>query len=210
MSQPNRFRRFRKLHHRYWMGGLFTGVLIGLLPACKWTPPQGIANGTQSLQADDVLADHHDGLEKSGFRIPETLAVRGQFRDLDWVFTRAVAYPLPGLNRGALQLSSLTAEDLSRTQDPYYCAMRWDYGSRSEAGMRFFANRRLILITPTQIVRAVVVRVVDWGPPISSEGGIMLSQAAMSALGISPGATVGVAFDSDDKADTGPLVLGRQ
>jgi hypothetical protein len=192
------------------MGGLLVGIFIGFLPACKWTPPEGIANGTQSLQADDVLADHNDGLTKDGFKIPETLAVRGQFRHQDWIFTRAQAYPLPGLSNGVLRLSSLTAEDLSRTQDPYYCAMRWDYGTRPNTGMKFFANRRLLIITPNETVRAVVVRVVDWGPPMGSEGGIMLSQAAMSALGITTGSTVGIAFDSDNEAVTGPLILGRQ
>jgi hypothetical protein len=212
MSQAVKFRRFRKMHHRYWMGGLLTGVFIGMMPACRWTPPEGIANGTQSLQANDVLADHNDGIEKSGYKIPETLAVRGQFRNQTWIFTRAETYPVRGLQleSGRPNLSSLTAEDLSRTQDPYYCAMRWDYGTRTEAGMKFFANRKLVIVTPKQVARAVVVRVVDWGPPVTSEGGIMLSQAALSALGIAPGTTVGVAFEASDSEPTGPVVLGAQ
>lgn len=210
MTQIVRFRRFRKLHHRFWMGGLLTGAIISVLPACRWTPAEGIANGTQSLLANDVLAAHNAGIEKSSFRIPEVLAVKGQFRNLNWVFTRSEGYPLQGFQRNVSVLSSLTAEDLSRTQDPYFCAMRWDYGARPEAGMKFFANRKLIVITPTQITRAVVVRVVDWGPPITSEGGIMLSQAALSALGISAGATVGIAFESSESEPTGPVVLGAQ
>jgi hypothetical protein len=210
MVPQQRFRRFRKFHHRYWMGGLLVGFFIGLLPACKWTPPEGIANGTQSLQANDVLAEHNNGISMDGFKIPETLSIRGQFRNLGWIFTRAETYPLPGAGNGAVRLSSLTSEDLSRTQDPYYCAMRWDYGSRPNTGMKFFANRRLLVITPDQVVRAVVVRVVDWGPPVGSEGGIMLSDAAMSALGITAGSTVGIAFDSDGQAATGPLILGQQ
>jgi hypothetical protein len=210
MLPQERFRRFRKFHHRYWMGGLLVGIFIGLLPACKWTPPGGIANGTQSLQANDVLAEHNAGLMMDGFGIPDILAVRGQLRNLNWMFTRAQTYPLPGAGNGVLRLSSLTAEDLSRTQDPYYCAMRWDYGARPNTGMKFFSNRRLVIISPEEVVRAVVVRVVDWGPPAGSEGGIMLSQAALSALGISAGSTVGVAFDSDNDAVTGPLILGRQ
>lgn len=210
MMQTLRFRRFRTLGHRYWMAGLLTGSLMGVLPACRWTPPEGIANGAQSLRAVDVLAAHNGGLEKSGFRIPETLATRGQFKNLEWIFTRAEAYPLLGAQRSGALLSSLTSEDLTRTQDPYYIAMRWDYGPRPEIGMKFFANRKLVLINPGPITRAVVVRVVDWGPPITSEGGIMLSPAAMSALGVVAGTTVGIAFEASDSEPTGPIVLGAQ
>lgn len=192
------------------MSGLIAGLLFSLIPACQLTPREGVANGAQSLRANDVLADHHGGVEKNGFKIPESIATPGQLRDLNWVFTSATFYPLIGLDGGKTALTSLTTEDLTRTQDPYFCAMRWNYGPRPEAGMTFFANRRLLLVTLGQKTRAVVARVVDWGPPMSSEGGIMLSQATFSALGISPGTTIGVAFEENDSEETGPLVLGAQ
>ena len=186
------------------------GTFLGFAPACKLTEPEGVANGTQSLHATEVLASHNDGLEKSGFKIPETLAVKGQYRNLRWMFTRAQPYVLPALTTSPISLTSLTFEDLTRTQDPYYCAMRWDYGQRSELGMKFFANRKFIIIHPGQVTRAVVVRAVDWGPPITHDGGLALSPAAMSALGIKAGTTVGIAFEASDSETTGPIILGAQ
>lgn len=210
MSPTTYYRRFRKLHHRYWMAGLMLGSFVGFMPACKITGREGVANGTQSLYASEVLAAHNGGIERSGFRIPETFGVKGQYRSLNWIFTKAQPFPLYAPQNGELALTSLTVEDLSRTQDPYYCAMRWDYGQRPELGMKFFANRKLILIAPGKVMRAVVVRVVEWGPPITTDGGIALSQAALSALGITSGSTVGVAFEASDSEKTGPVVLGVQ
>lgn len=210
MAQHIYFRRFRKLNHRYWMSGLLTGTFIGFIPACQLTGREGVANGAQSLYATEVLAAHNDGLEKEGFSIPESLAVRGQYRNLRWVFTRAQPFPLQPINLAMMSLTTLTLEDLSRTQDPYYCAMRWDYGPRTEQGMKFFANRKLIVIAPGQVTRAVVVRAVEWGPPITNDGGIALSPSALSALGVSAGTTVGIAFEASDSEPTGPVVLGAQ
>jgi hypothetical protein len=205
-----RFRRFRALHHRAWMGGVLAGLLLSLIPACRWTPAQGIGNGTQSLTASDVIASHYGGLVRGGFKIPDSSSSLGTLKNLTWVFTHAEGYPLQGFSFGQTPLSSLTSEDLSRTQDPYFCAMRWDYGTYPEAGMKFFAHRKLFVISPTATLRAVVVRIVDWGPPHSSRGGIMLSKAALAALGIEPGSPVGVAFEADSNTDTGPVFLGAQ
>ncbi|NBO37962.1 hypothetical protein EBU99_05200 [bacterium] len=210
MNQPVYFRRFRKLNHRYWMSGLLVGTFIGFTPACKFTGPEGVAGGPQSLYANDVLSSHNGGIEKSGFKIPESLSVPGEYRNLKWMFTRAQAYSLPPINNNQINLTSLTLEDLNRTQDPYYCAMRWDYGTRPEQGMKFFAGRKLIVIAHGQVTRAVVVRVVDWGPAVTSDGGIALSQSTLAALGIAPGNTVGVAFENSDSERTGPVVLGVQ
>lgn len=204
------YRRFRELNHRFWMGGLLTGTFLGFAPACKLTHEEGVANGTQSLYATEVLAAHNNGTEKSGFKIPESLAVKGQYRNLNWIFTRAQPFVLTPLTTNSLTLTSLTLEDLNRTQDPYYCAMRWDYGQRPEIGMKFFANRKFIVIAPGQPTRAIVARAVDWGPPITNDGGIALSAAAMSALGIKAGSTVGIAFEASASEATGPLVLGIQ
>jgi len=210
MSPTTYYRRFRKMNHRFWMCGLLVGTFIGFIPACKFTGPEGVAKNTQSLYASEVLAAHNGGIEKSGFRIPETFGVKGQYKNLNWIFTNAQPFPLYPPKAGELSLTTLTVEDLSRTQDPYYCAMRWDYGQRPELGIKFFANRKLILIAPGKVVRAVVVRVVEWGPPITTDGGIALSQAALSALGITPGSNVGVAFEASDSERTGPVVLGVQ
>lgn len=210
MKHVKTYRRFRTLHHRFWMSGLLLGTLMGTSIACKFTGPEGVANGTQSLYATEVLAEHHGGLSLSGFEIPqygnEVLRLRG----LEWVFTQSQPFVLPPANTTQTYLTSLTAEDLHRTQDPYYCAMRWDYGSRPSVGMRFFANRKLILVAQGKTTRAVVARVVDWGPPVSAAGGIALSAATLSALGINPGDTVGIAFESDANESTGPVVLGVQ
>jgi hypothetical protein len=192
------------------MGCFMLLPLSMLAPACKWTGPEGVANGTQSLYANEVLASHNSGIEESGFRIPESLGVAGRYRQLDWIFTRGQTFPLPATTSGQLNLTSLTYEDLSRTQDPYYCAMRWDYGTRPELGRKFFANRKLILIASGAQLRAVVVRIVDWGPPVTSEGGIALSPATLSALGITSGEIVGIAFEANDSEKTGPVVLGIQ
>jgi hypothetical protein len=210
MNKGTYYRRFRELNHRYWMSGLLVGTFVGFIPACKLTTPEGVANGPQSLYATEVLASHNGGIEKSGFKIPESLGIKGQYRNLQWIFTRAQPFPLQPARIGQAQLTTLTAEDLVRTQDPYYCAMRWDYGNRPELGMKFFANRKLILIAPGKVTRAIVVRAVEWGPPITNDGGIALSQAALSALGINAGSNVGIAFEASDSELTGPVVLGAQ
>jgi hypothetical protein len=184
--------------------------LTCLIPACKLTGPEGVANGTQSLYASEVLASHNSGIEKSGFRIPESLGLAGRFRNLDWIFTRAEHFALPAATAGQSNFTALTYEDLSRTQDPYYCAMRWDYGNRPEVGRKFFSNRKLIVISSGSLLRAVVVRVVDWGPPVTSAGGIALSRETLSALGMTNGDSVGVAFEASDSEKTGPVVLGVQ
>lgn len=211
MNRVEKFRRFRTLHHRFWMSGLLLGTLSGLSIACKFTGPEGIANGTQSLYASEVLASHHGGLEVAGYSIPHLPEEILNFRNLNWVFTQSQPFVLPPASASQIYLTSLTAEDLLRTQDPYYCAMRWDYGDRPSVGMKFFANKKLILVSHGKAkTRAVVARVVEWGPPVSAAGGIALSAATMSALGISPGDRVGIAFEANSSEPTGPVVLGVQ
>jgi hypothetical protein len=193
------------------MCGLLLGTLSGLSIACKFTGPEGIANGTQSLYASEVLASHHGGLETSGYEIPRLNGETLNFRNLSWVFTQSQPFVLPPANSSQIHLTSLTSEDLLRTQDPYYCAMRWNYGDRPSVGMKFFANRRLLLVTQIgSKTRAVVARIVEWGPPVNTVGGIALSAATLSALGISPGDKVGVAFEANNTDVTGPIVLGVQ
>ncbi len=211
MTRVETFRRFRTLHHRFWMIGLLLGTISGLSVACKFTGPEGVANGTQSLYATEVLAAHHGGLEMSGYAIPQSNAEVLSFRNLSWVFTQSQPFVLPPASTSQIYLTSLTSEDLNRTQDPYYCAMRWDYGDRPSVGMKFFGNRKLVLVAHSgSKTRAVVARIVEWGPPISTAGGIALSAATLSALGINPGDKVGVAFEANSAEITGPVVLGVQ
>ena len=211
MSRVEKFRRFRTLNHRFWMCGLLLGTFSGLSIACKITGPEGIANGTQSLYASEVLASHNGGLEASGFEIPRMSGEILNFRTLSWVFTQSQPFVLPPASSSQIYLTSLTSEDLLRTQDPYYCAMRWNYGDRPSVGMKFFANRKLILVAQSgSKTRAVVARIVEWGPPVNTAGGIALSAATLSALGINPGDKVGIAFETNSAEVTGPVVLGVQ
>lgn len=211
MSSGEKFRRFRTLHHRFWMSGLMIGTLSGLGIACKFTGPEGVANGTQSLYATEVLASHHGGLEVAGYEIPQTNGEVLSYRGLSWLFTQSQPFVLPPASASQIYLTSLTSEDLLRTQDPYYCAMRWDYGERPSVGMKFFANRKLILVAQSgSKTRAVVARIVEWGPPVNTSGGIALSAATLSALGINPGEKVGIAFEANSAEPTGPVVLGVQ
>lgn len=211
MTKVEKFRKFRTLHHRFWMTGLLLGTLSGLSIACKFTGPEGVANGTQSLYASEVLASHHGGLEISGYEIPQMNAEILNFRNLNWVSTQSQPFVLPPASSSQIYLTSLTSEDLLRTQDPYYCAMRWDYGDRPTVGMKFFANRKLVLVANSgSKTRAVVARIVEWGPPINTAGGIALSAATLSALGIKPGDKVGIAFETNNSEITGPIVLGVQ
>lgn len=81
------------------------------------------------------------------------------------------------LERGAI------SHEVLRELDPngFYCAMRFNYGEDTEAGIIFWRAARLLVRNPANGV-SVVVRPIDWGPNPDTGRIIDLSPGAISGL----------------------------
>ncbi len=94
-----------------------------------------------------------------------------------------------------------SAADRARNpEDYYFCAMRWDYAPQGRA---FWARARLLVVSPTT-GKAVVVRVVDWGPHTRTRRLIDLSPQALRDLDLRTDDVALVSFASPD-APLGPV-----
>ena len=100
---------------------------------------------------------------------------------------------------GAKETGSISGEVL-RKLDGHYCAMRWDLSGGKKASWK---KARLLVVNP-QSGKAVVVRVVDWGPSTRTRRIIDLSPQAMKDLGMTTDQEALVSFASPEAA-LGPV-----
>ena len=88
----------------------------------------------------------------------------------------------------------------ARPGDYYYAALRVDYSPR---GRSWWAGQRLLVVAPAT-GRAIVVRLVDWGPNTRTGRVLDLSPQALRELGIATDATALVSFAAPG-APLGPV-----
>jgi hypothetical protein len=179
-----------------WLGALLAHFLSQRIKKGNVPDPGPFEVGSEVHSAPSSWSQFYAGLEQSGYSIPyrglENPTLTRKYGIVKEPYGELVEFKTQKFVKGKVawfggekdkliaddETSTLTGEVLRLLQkDDYYCTMRWNYQSK----MQFWKNRHLLVVNPKNN-RAVIVRVIDWGPSTETQRIIDLSPKALEAL----------------------------
>lgn len=179
-----------------WLGALLAHFLSQRINRGNIADPGPFEVGSEPHSDRSNWSQYYGGLEQSGYGIPyrglENPTLRRKLGKVKEPFGELVEFKDRKFVKGKVawfggkkdrliaddETTTLTGEVLRfLSEDDYYCAMRWNY----QGGMQFWKNRHLLVVNPKND-RAVIVRVIDWGPNIETERIMDLSPRALESL----------------------------